>query len=59
MNSDIINYNQNLESEDEKIAIILSEEIFKHLAEAENKIWHTHPIWFLMEIRLFFIAKVF
>lgn len=47
MNSDIINYNQNLESEDEKIANILYEEICKHLPEAENKIWHTHPVWFL------------
>ncbi|TDX86055.1 DUF1801 domain-containing protein [Epilithonimonas xixisoli] len=47
MNSDIISYNQNLEVEDEKIANILSEEIYKHLPEAENKIWHAHPVWFL------------
>lgn len=47
MNPDIILYNQNLESEDEKIADILSEEISKHIPEAENKIWHAHPVWFL------------
>ena len=47
MNPDIISYNQNLETEDEKIANILSEEICKYLPEAENKIWHAHPVWFL------------
>lgn len=47
MNPDIISYNQNLESEDEKIATILSEEICKYLPEAENKIWHAHLVWFL------------
>lgn len=49
MNPDIISYNQKLESEDEKIANILSEEICKYLPEAENKIWHAHPVWFLGE----------
>jgi len=47
MNPDIISYNQKLESDDEKITNILSEEICKHLPEAENKIWHAHPVWFL------------
>lgn len=47
MNTDITSYNQKLESEEEKIAIVLSEEICKHLPEAENKIWHAHPVWFL------------
>ncbi|OJX32605.1 MAG: hypothetical protein BGO86_10085 [Chryseobacterium sp. 36-9] len=47
MNQDIISYNQNLEIEDQKIVDILSEEICKHLSEAENKIWHAHPVWFL------------
>ena len=47
MNADIISYNQKLESEDEKIANTLFEEICKHRPEAENKIWHAHPVWFL------------
>ena len=47
MNADIISYNQKSESEDEKIANTLFEEICKHLPEAENKIWHAHPVWFL------------
>lgn len=47
MNPDIKLYNQILESEEKEIAAILSEEIGKHLPEAENKIWHAHPVWFL------------
>ena len=47
MNPDITSYNQKLESEDEKIATLLSEEICKPLPEADNKIWHAHPVWFL------------
>ena len=47
MNPDITSYNQKLESEDEKITTLLSKEIGKHLPEAENKIWHAHPVWFI------------
>lgn len=47
LNPDIILYNQNLQPEDEKIADILSEEICIFFPEAENKIWHAHPVWFL------------
>jgi len=47
LSPDIISYNQNLQTEDEKIADILSEEICIFFPEAENKIWHTHPVWFL------------
>lgn len=47
MSPDIILYNQKLESNDRKMATILSEEICKHLPEAENKIWHAQPVWFL------------
>jgi len=47
LNPDIISYNQNLQPEDKKIADILSEEICIFFPEAENKIWHSHPVWFL------------
>lgn len=47
MSPDIISYNQKLESDDEKIANILSGTICRYLPEAENKIWHAHPVWFL------------
>jgi uncharacterized protein YdhG (YjbR/CyaY superfamily) len=47
MSPDIISYNQKLESDDEKIANILSGAICRYLPEAENKIWHAHPVWFI------------
>lgn len=47
MNPNISSYNQTLGSEDEKIAYILFEEICNFFSEAENKIWHAHPVWFL------------
>lgn len=34
-------------AEDSEICNILCVEIDKHLPEAENKIWHAHPVWFL------------
>lgn len=49
MNKDILAYNKAQSTEDKEICNILSEEICKHLPEAENKIWHAHPVWFLEE----------
>jgi hypothetical protein len=47
MNKDIQAYN-NAQSESEReICQLLAEEISRHLREAENKIWHAHPVWFL------------
>jgi uncharacterized protein YdhG (YjbR/CyaY superfamily) len=47
MNKDIKAYNDALSPEDSKIANLLAKEISMHLPEAENKIWHRHPVWFL------------
>lgn len=47
MNKDIKAYNDNLSSSDKKICNLLSKEIRKGLPEAENKVWHRHPVWFL------------
>ena len=47
MNKDIQAYNDSLSTEDREIGNILSKEITHHLPEAENKIWHRHPVWFL------------
>jgi hypothetical protein len=47
MNLDIQAYNNALSSEDAAIGKLLAQEIDKHLPEAENKIWHAHPVWFL------------
>lgn len=47
MNKDIEAYNNKQTTEDREICNILSEEICNSLPEAENKIWHAHPVWFL------------
>lgn len=47
MNKDIKAYNDTLEAEDKKICDVLARLIDKGLPEAESKIWHAHPVWFL------------
>jgi hypothetical protein len=47
MNKEIKAYNSKLSPKDKKICNILAEEINRSLSEAENKIWHAHPVWFL------------
>jgi hypothetical protein len=44
---DIQAYNASQTIEEQAICNLLSSEIDKHLPEAENKIWHAHPVWFL------------
>ena len=40
-------YNKSLDPEDQEICDLLAGQIDKFLPEAENKIWHAHPMWFL------------
>ena len=47
MNADIQTYNNSQYTEDKLICDALAEQINLHLPEAENKIWHAHPVWFL------------
>ena len=47
MNKDIQAYNDSQSTEDSEICNLLSQEISRNLPEAENKIWHAHPVWFL------------
>lgn len=47
INKDILAYNNSRLNEDRDICNILSQEINNALPEAENKIWHAHPVWFL------------
>ena len=47
MNPDIETYNNAQAPVDKDICNLLAQEINKHLPEAENKIWHAHPVWFL------------
>ena len=49
MNLDIQAYNNSQSAEDKLICDILAEQINLQLPEAENKIWHAHPVWFLEE----------
>jgi len=47
MNQEVQDYN-NLQIETDKaICDLLANSINQHLPEAENKIWHRHPVWFL------------
>ena len=47
MNKDIQAYNNAQSASDKAICELLAKEINLHLPEAENKIWHRHPVWFL------------
>ncbi len=43
----ISEYNKSLIGEDKKICELLYTTINKNLPQAESKIWHAHPVWFL------------
>jgi uncharacterized protein YdhG (YjbR/CyaY superfamily) len=47
MNPEITNYNHSQTADDQLICNLLAEQINLYLPEAENKIWHAHPVWFL------------
>lgn len=47
MHADTEKYNQDQAPEDQAICQLLAAQIDRHLPEAENKIWHRHPVWFL------------
>lgn len=40
-------FNESQSEEDQKICDRLKREIDRHLPEAESRIWHAHPVWFL------------
>ena len=46
MNQDIRAYNDAQSTQDKEICNLLYKEISSQLPEAENKIWHAHPVWF-------------
>ncbi len=43
----ILEYNAALYENDHLMAELLAREITAGLPEAENKVWHRHPVWFL------------
>jgi hypothetical protein len=47
MQKEIKLYNDRQTSADKAICNLLAETIDANLTEAENKIWHAHPVWFL------------
>src|SRR4051794_12437300 len=47
MSKEIQAYNDRQLNDEKEICDILFHEISDYLYEAENKIWHGHPVWFL------------
>ena len=47
MHEDIQAYNNKQTEEDQRICNLLAEVIDSNFPEAENKIWHAVPVWFL------------
>lgn len=47
MINEICAYNDRLEGEEKRIGDILYKAINEQLREAEAKIWHGHPVWFI------------
>lgn len=47
MHKEILDYNDTLDAESSAICHILADNILQNLPEAEYKIWHAHPVWFL------------
>lgn len=47
MQAEIRKYNHALDPPDAAICDLLAAEIDSALPEAENRIWHSHPVWFI------------
>ncbi len=47
MHPDIRTFNEQQEKADREICEFLAAQIDKHLPEAQSRIWHRHPVWFL------------
>lgn len=47
MHPDTRKYHDALAPDDKAICEVLAREIERVLPEAENKVWHAHPVWFL------------
>ncbi|HWU71706.1 MAG TPA: DUF1801 domain-containing protein [Pseudoxanthomonas sp.] len=47
MHSDTRTYNDAQSVDDRAICDLLARQIDRGLPEAENKVWHRHPVWFL------------
>ena len=47
MHSETARYNEAQSPVDQRTCELLAQEIDRALPEAENKVWHAHPVWFL------------
>lgn len=47
MKEEILLYHKLLEKSDQEICDVLYKVISNALPDAENKIWHAHPVWFI------------
>lgn len=47
MHPEIVKYNDDQEPPHKEICDLLANEIHQNLPDAENKVWHAHPVWFL------------
>lgn len=47
MHAETLKYNEQQDVDHKAVCDLLAREIDRHLPEAENKIWHAHPVWFL------------
>lgn len=47
MHKDIARYNKSLTKASRELCELLAAEIARALPEAEDKVWHAHPVWFL------------
>ena len=47
MHEDTLLYNNAQSQADQQICALLAQELDNALPDAENKVWHAHPVWFL------------
>src|SRR6478735_11988746 len=47
MHKDVQAYNDSESADDKAICNLLANEIESNLPEADNKVWHAQPVWFL------------
>ena len=58
MHTQTAEYNAAQSPEDQRICELLAREIDRALPEAENKVWHGHPVWFLDGNRIVGYSKL-
>lgn len=47
IHTDVHQYNNQQTAIDQRICSLLADYISKKLPEADNKLWHAHPVWFI------------